>query len=281
MRLFDCFPFFNELELLELRFAILADVVDYFVLVEASKTHTGHDKPFYFAENRERYAPYLDKIIHVTVDDLPDYVTMHPEKAENFQRNCIMRGLTDRAEPGDKIMVSDMDEIPSVAAIQAVIERKEWMYIQHRLYYYYVNVQVNKPCGGTTVADWGTFTLPQQLRRFGTRRLWWMPDRHPPLPSIYPNGGWHYSWLTGFDPDRVLLKAQNIWEAEALAARLGTRDDVIMKLRNLRDILGRDDGWRHGLKVVDVSETKSQALDDWLARYPQFFYRGSGAEATG
>ena len=86
----DCFPFFNELDLLEIRLNVLNDVVDKFVLVEASKTQSLIDKPFYFEENKDRYSKFLDKIIHVKITDYPkkDGWAM-----ENYQRNCIVKGL--------------------------------------------------------------------------------------------------------------------------------------------------------------------------------------------
>lgn len=70
--IYDCFTFFNELELLELRLHELADVVDKFVLVEATKTHSNKSKPLYYWENRSRFGEFHDKIIHIIVDDLPD-----------------------------------------------------------------------------------------------------------------------------------------------------------------------------------------------------------------
>ena len=42
----DCFPFFNELDLLELRLNELKDVVDVFVLSEATLTFTGKPSRF-------------------------------------------------------------------------------------------------------------------------------------------------------------------------------------------------------------------------------------------
>ena len=72
-RVFDCFPFFNELDVLEIRLAELDALVDHFVIVEATRTHTGKPKPLYFADNRKRYDRYAHKIIHVVADDLPSW----------------------------------------------------------------------------------------------------------------------------------------------------------------------------------------------------------------
>ena len=70
MTIFDTFTFYNELDLLELRLNILGDVVDYFVINEATITFTGKTKPLYYFENKERFKKWEDKIIyHVTHDD--------------------------------------------------------------------------------------------------------------------------------------------------------------------------------------------------------------------
>jgi len=66
--IYDCFSFFNELDLLEIRLHELDPVVDKFVLVEASKTFQGKDKPLFYDENKERYKEFSEKIIHVVVD---------------------------------------------------------------------------------------------------------------------------------------------------------------------------------------------------------------------
>jgi len=63
--------FFNELDILEIRLHELNDVVDYFVLVEATKTHSGLDKPLWFLEHRSRYNDFWRKIVHIVVDDMP------------------------------------------------------------------------------------------------------------------------------------------------------------------------------------------------------------------
>ena len=70
--IYDCFTFFNELDLLEIRLKILNDYVDKFVLVEAAKTHSGLPKPLYFNENKQRFLPYQDKIVHISLDNMPE-----------------------------------------------------------------------------------------------------------------------------------------------------------------------------------------------------------------
>jgi len=109
IKLFDCFTINDELDLLELRLRTGAPCVDRFVLVEATRTFSGAEKPLHYAESAARFAPWREKIRHVVVDDLPP---PRPKRwaAEIHQRNCILRGLDDAA-PGDVIVVSDVDEI--------------------------------------------------------------------------------------------------------------------------------------------------------------------------
>jgi beta-1,4-mannosyl-glycoprotein beta-1,4-N-acetylglucosaminyltransferase len=96
-KIYDCFTFFNELDILEIRLAEMSDVVDRFVLVEATHTFQGNAKPLYFNDNRARFAQWLHKIEHIIVD-FPDIFppTLHKESGwerEEYQRDAIMKGL--------------------------------------------------------------------------------------------------------------------------------------------------------------------------------------------
>lgn len=108
MKIYDCFTFYNELDLLELRFQELYDHVDHFVLVEANRTFQNNTKPFYFGEKQYRFAKYMDKVIHVQVEDMP--IDTDAWGREAHQRNAIARGIAD-ANDDDIVIVSDLDEI--------------------------------------------------------------------------------------------------------------------------------------------------------------------------
>lgn len=113
---YDCFCFYNELDLLEIRLNILNGCVDKFVLVEATRTQRNNPKPLYFAENKERYKKFEDKIIHLVLDEYPEHIEQWT--IENLQRNYIMKGL-EQCSDDDIILISDLDEIP----------RPEYIYI--------------------------------------------------------------------------------------------------------------------------------------------------------
>ena len=110
-KIYDCFTFYNEFDLLELRLKELYDHVDYFVLVEANKTFQNKDKPFYFKEQAAdpRWIPYLDKLTLIAVSDMPQDTDTWGR--ERHQRDAIMYACAD-ADPDDIIMIGDVDEIP-------------------------------------------------------------------------------------------------------------------------------------------------------------------------
>jgi beta-1,4-mannosyl-glycoprotein beta-1,4-N-acetylglucosaminyltransferase len=115
MKIYDCFTFYNEFDILETKLQEHWDHVDQFVIVEANTTHSGRPKDFFLASNWDRFKPYADKITHIKITDMPGVVKRPGREDdyypnEKFQRECIVRGLGE-ARDEDIIFVSDLDEI--------------------------------------------------------------------------------------------------------------------------------------------------------------------------
>lgn len=149
--------FYNELDILEIRLYELYDVVDYFILVEATGTHNGNKpKPLYFQENKSRYAKYLDKIIHITINYMEnfDYMKNLPKTStdhwyrEHYQRECIRQGLLQlNLNDNDLLIVSDTDEIVKRSIITDI--RTDKLKITDDLYnleltLYYYNIEYTR-----------------------------------------------------------------------------------------------------------------------------------------
>jgi beta-1,4-mannosyl-glycoprotein beta-1,4-N-acetylglucosaminyltransferase len=272
MKVFDCFPFFNELEILELRLVELNNIVDYFVIVEANRSHNGTPKEFIFEKNKDRFKDYLDKIIYVKVEDMPEYDPNDVFKLEYFQRNAISRGLKGRAEIGDKIMLSDCDEIPNIDMVRANLNREgpnreSWATFKQTMFYYYVNSMVLGSWCGTTIANYGTFgDRLQSLRWFAIRRRY---VRHS--PEVIRNGGWHYSYMTCGNAEKVREKVIMFAE-KVLIPKAGSIEDIAHKMATQKDLYGRDVKGRFQIKIIDISQNKPQNLDKWLEKYPGAFY---------
>lgn len=209
-KIYDCFTFYNELDLLELRLEELYDHVDYFVLVEANTTFTSIPKPFYFEENKDRYAKYLDKIIHVKVEDMPG----DPDAWVNdrFQRNSINRGL-ESADDNDVIVVSDLDELirpETVQQLRTDVENQIWG-LRMPLFYFKFNHMLASTESRYMV--WGMacrkkLLVPADTFRFQRFQL-------ASLPYNYNHGGirmmehagWQFSYLGDNDFAKNKIKS--------------------------------------------------------------------------
>ena len=137
---YDCFQFFNELDILKIRLNVLAPVVDRFVISEATETFSGIKKPLYYEENKELFAAFQDRIIHVVVDDTPQGDTHY---RDTFQKNAVTRGLKDCTDD-DIVIFSDLDEIPNPDKIREILQDFQADRIYHfaqRLFYCYLNME--------------------------------------------------------------------------------------------------------------------------------------------
>ncbi|KXV75586.1 galactose-binding domain-containing protein [Acetobacter cerevisiae] len=141
MAIIDCFSFFNEFDLLDIRLAELNDVVDHFILCESTYTYMGQPKPLHFLENKERYKKYAHKIIHVPVTDYPENINQFQRDA--FQREKMMDVIR-HCSPDDLIIHTDIDEIPRVEAIKSAAGFDGITYMSMWMYQYYLNLLERK-----------------------------------------------------------------------------------------------------------------------------------------
>lgn len=269
MKIFDCFCFFNELELLELRFMELYDTVDYFVIAEGNKTHTGKPKDFIFEKNKDLFQKYLDKVIYIKVEDFPDFDPHQILLLEHHQRNALRRGYMPIAKPGDKILISDLDEIPKADTIKNHLNTNEPLFFQQPLYYYFVNNQVVKSCGGTVMANFGHFGSPQRHRVFAKRRYNYDPQKHP---EVIPDSGWHYSYLFGSDTQKIRQKIESMAESDNLLTQAGNETEILNKINTQKDIFNRET-WRVQQSIVDISTSQPKSMPTFLKKYPQLFFK--------
>ena len=291
MKIYDCFTFFNELELLELRLESLYDVVDYFVIVEADKTHANIPKPFNFYENRDRFKKYFPKINYIMDTSVVKYKGVGDWSIENNQRDNIMKGLTD-AEPDDLIMISDADEFPDPEIIKTIRESfsdenkridlvafydttpftKNVLVPFHcgikissfldlspisfhlRSYLYYFDWKSDLPCEGTSLCKFKHLRSPQALRNV-----------RKGLPRVV-DGGWHFSYMGGVK--RITEKMQ----AAVEDVQLFHENKKYLDKKFVEEAMASGKYFHETatFEPCDVSEIKLPALKDFLKKYPHF-----------
>jgi len=192
MKIFDCFSYWDEDLLLDLRLKILNNYVDYFVVVEDNKTWQNNKKNLRF--DIKKFSKFQKKIIYIPVEDLPD--GDDPYKRENHQRNCIAKGLIN-SKPDDLVIISDLDEIPSPSAISKFKIQMKYAVFKQKHYYYKLNLQSqNNPYWyGSRICVKKFLKSPQWLRNLKfKKRPFWRIDKLR-LNNIIEDGGWHFSYL--------------------------------------------------------------------------------------
>ena len=282
--IYDCFSFFNELDLLEIRLNVLRDVVDRFVLVEAGETHTGKPKPFLFEENRARFAEFADRIEYVRIERFP--AGHDAWWNENFQRNEILKGLAG-ANPDDVVMISDLDEIPRPEVVARLARQKGVWRFNHVSYGFYLNfidLRCRNMCG-TKMMSYRDLTtgfdgvktsydefLPEDLN-VGTTVT---KVRRRPFPRerggerLVRCAGWHFTCLGGA---KALLA-----KMRAVAPHHGfDPDDPSLTVEKIESMLARGQGpaLKMNCFAVPLDDTFPRYLLDNRERYSHLIFNAT------
>ncbi len=293
MKVYDCFTFYNEFELLELRLKTLWNVVDYFVIVEADRTHTNEPKPFYFWERQDEFKEFFPKIRHLPVEMNVPYSGPGDWSIENAQRDAIIYGLED-AEPDDLIFIGDADEISAPDIIQRLQANeaelffiftikpplasaetnyiakilssaneyleKSFVALGQNLHQYHFDRMSNEPWFGTILTKRKNLTTPQNLR-----------NARNDIPFIL-NGGRHFSYMGG--TQRVIKKMTSVVEGSKRVVQSGGKliDKRLVEeaIANDTDIYGRRKDFSGKLSPYDVKNIDWPCLNEFLKKYPYF-----------
>jgi len=175
----DCFPFFDELDLLEIRLHELQDVVDVFVLTESPYTFTGIEKPLHFQENKDKFKGF--DILHTVYR--PDE-KCSPMEYETYQKQFNLDSAFNVMHIGDVLAHGDVDEIPMARAVVDALN-DDWNTARFvmPLFYYYMN------CKGTDREYKNT-----RLVRY-TGPFKYITSQKFSVDRKYYNCGWHFSFL--------------------------------------------------------------------------------------
>ncbi len=227
MKIFDCFMYFDEDTILEVRLNTLNDIIDYFVIVESKFTHKGEKRDLKFDYNK--FLKFKDKIIYLVYDNEPSKIESVKENdtdyekstkyifnaihRENGQRNFIAKGLG-KAADDDFILVSDVDEIPNIEQINLKDFKEKFIFFNQEMFYYKFNLQLpNHNWVGTRCCKKKYLQSPQWLRNIKVRNYpfyridtFFSKTRYSNIKFIN-NGGWHFTNLKSPEEIKYKLKS--------------------------------------------------------------------------
>jgi len=213
MKIYDCFMYFDEEVVVDLRLNILDPYVDYFVIVESNFTHKGDRRKLKF--NFKKFEKFKEKIIYLIYDQEPKEIEQifendsEDEKSrkyilnavhrENSQRNFISNGLGN-AKNEDIILISDVDEIPNLENLDLKKITQKIILFKQDMFYYKFNLKLpNLIWSGTKGCKKKYLKSPQWLRNVKDKKYsffrldtFFSEKKYLNLKFI-DNGGWHFS----------------------------------------------------------------------------------------
>jgi len=288
-KIFSATQFFNELDLLELRLETLDPVVDYFVISESTKTHSGKDKPLYYEQNKNRYKKFHHKIIHQIVNDTPGsigeiwekYITtgnIYMKKVidsdwfdknvesfirDTYEKEVLLRPISKQVNNKDIVLLGDLDEIPRPNKVFLLREcdfnNGEIYHFQNDMFYYYLNLQkVNENWLGV-IASTAEILFSKSHCRLRTEKS----------GTVIPNGGWHFTYQG--NKDNVKLKIESFCHQELNKDNI--KEGIGYNIENAiglgKDLYGRPAQW----KVRNINDgTFPRYLVENQEKYKEYIY---------
>ena len=225
MKIFDCFMYFDEDVILDLRLNTLDKSVDYFVIVESNFNHRGDRRDLKF--DYKNFSKFKDKIIYLIYDKKPKLLETinendnHGQKnkkyifnaihRENGQRNFINEGLK-IAEDDDLILISDVDEIPNLTNVNLKKFREKLIFFNQEMFYYKFNLKLpNYNWVGTKSCKKKYLKSPQWLRNIKDKKYpfyrldtFFSETKYSNIKFIN-EGGWHFTNIKSADKIRHKL----------------------------------------------------------------------------
>mgnify|MGYP001395756211 CR=1 FL=1 len=237
MAIYDCFQYFNEDHIVDLRLNILNEYVDYFVISESTKTHQGKVKKINF--DISKFKKFKHKIKFIIADfkeDITFQKHMGGESPiEQHQRNSLIKGI-ENADPNDLIFLSDSDEIPDFKKINEIKKSKRFVAFSHQMFMYKLNLQnINENNWiGTRMTRKKHLTTMQELRNLKFKNYpFWRLDK---LNLQILKGGWHFSFL--LTPDQIVEKINSFSHGEFNQKKIN-KNDIENKIAKNEDIFDR------------------------------------------
>ena len=279
MNIYDCFMYYDEDLLLDLRLNALNKYVKKFVITEATYTHNGSPKKLNFDINK--YKKFKDKIIYIIVDKQPqnifelnrretqkskkDKMILNGMARDYFQRENLIKGLKN-TEDEDLIIVSDLDEIPNIDNLKFNKIKNNIIIFEQQMFYYKFNLLYEDFIwAGSKAVKKKNFKSPQWLRNIKSKKYpKWRLDvffSNKKYTNLYhvKNGGWHFTCIRDAeDLEKKLLNFAHHYEFEESGLKLGDIKKLINEKRVMYDHNVDQRGYKwSGKSILKKIEMKS------------------------
>ncbi len=256
MNIYDCFMYFDEDLLLDLRLNILNKYIKKFVITEATYTHNGSPKKLKF--DIKNFAKFKDKIEYIIVDNPPPNLNkilkedseevkgqkliLNGYARDNYQREKISDGLKNLQED-DYIIISDLDEIPNLSNINFSNIKNTLIMFNQKMFYYKLNLLYEDfNWYGSKACKKKHFISPQWLRNIKSKKyprwridLFFSKKKYSDIHYVN-DGGWHFTCIrTAEQLEKKLLNFAHHFEYEESGLKINDLKKLISEKRVMYD----------------------------------------------
>ena len=209
MKIIDCTTYYSEDLMLDIRFNILNQFVDKFIIVEATHSHSGEKKTLNF--NINNFPKFKDKIEYLIIENEPEGIIKNTEDSSVKRMNSLLRieqsynyilNALETVSENDLICLSDNDEIPNLDSKYFKNSKKDVFIFKQLFFYYKFNLFYDlMPWFGTKACKKKKLISLSWLRNLKNKKYpWWRIDTYFSKTKqtniqIVDNGGWHFTNL--------------------------------------------------------------------------------------
>ena len=295
MNIYDCFMFFDEDLLLDIRLNSLNKYVKKFVISEATYTHNGTKKNLNF--NIKNFSKFKDKIVYVPLEKEPSNIMKINDTDTNdergkklilngmardyYQRENLQKGLT-KSNDEDLILISDLDEIPNLKNFEFSKIKNNIIIFEQKMFYYKLNLYYkNFKWFGTKGTKKKNLISPQWVRNIKNKKYpWWRLDviiskeKYSKILFV-EDGGWHFTCIrTPEDLERKMLNFAHHYEFEDSGLKVKDLEKLMKekKVMYSHNLDKRKNKWSGGanlekienFKLPDYIKENLKKFDKWL-----------------
>ena len=293
MKIYDCFQFFDEEMLLDLRLNIMDKYIDKFVITEATYLHNGKEKKLIFDINK--FSKFRDKIIYIVVDKQPSdlhkiyeedkdskdtrgqKLVLNGYKRDHYQRHVAQK-ILNAIDPEDWILINDIDEIPNLNNINLKSAKNKLVFFKQQMFYYKFNLLYPSFYWfGSKACKKKHFLSPNWLRDVRQKKYpFWRLDilfskKKYNDVFIVNDGGWHFTNIKSpEDIEKKLLNYTHHYEFEQSGLKLKDLKKIIKENKILYDHGQDQTGYKWGSKRTLNKVTLSKMPDYIRENYKKY-----------
>ena len=262
-KIIDCITFFDNNFMFEIRYNILKDYVDYFVICESKFDHRNDEKKLNFDSKFYK----SEKIQYVVLEKpFPKNTNLWQNQA--IQREFLLKNLT-FAGPNDYIFFSDPDEIPNPKILKDFKLKKKYGIFFQKCFNYKFNLYnpFESPWEGTRVCRKKNLQsinfMRQKIKSKNLNYKFYRFDKEKNI-EIFEQGGWHFNNL--MSPENISIKLKTFAHTEFADSKYSSINVIKNKIEKRIDLFERG----HTYEKVSLDENFPKYLTQNKKKYKNF-----------